>query len=159
MSEAAQYSGGPGKLRGKFFKDDATGRDMIEIRIVGDPSTLISKVQPEHVVKFAREWEAYQQGATEVDVGGTPITEVPGVDRNVALALKLKGVRNAEELAALDEAAAKGLGMGIFTMSKAAKQLVRLKELEAMQSMLADAPRRGRPPKPVDEVMPAPAQI
>lgn len=148
MSEAAQYSGGPGKLRGKFFKDDVTGRDMIEIRIVGDPSTLISKVQPEHVVKFAREWEAYQQGNTEVDVGGTPLTEVPGIDRNLAMALKLKGVRNAEELAALDEAGSKNLGMGILTASKAAKNLVRMKELEAMQALMAEAPRRGRPPNP-----------
>lgn len=142
-----QYGGGTGKLRGKFFKDDMTGRDMIEIRAIGDPNSFISKVEPEHVVKFAREWEAYNQGKTEVDVGGTPIIEVPGVDRNLALALKLKGVRNAEELAALDESAAKNLGMGILTASKAAKNLVRMKELEAMQALMAEGPRRGRPPK------------
>jgi hypothetical protein len=143
-----QYGGGTGKLRGKFFKDDMTGRDMIEIRAIGDPNSFISKVEPEHVVKFAREWEAYQQGATEVDVGGTSILEVPGVDRNLAMALKLKGVRNAEELAALDESAAKNLGMGILTASKAAKNLVRMKELEAMQALMAEGPRRGRPPNP-----------
>jgi hypothetical protein len=151
-----EFGGGPGKLRAKFFKDDTTGQDMVEIKIVGDPNDIIKKVDPSHVARFAREWESYQAGATEIDVGGTPITEVPGVDRNVALALKLKGVRNAEELAGLDEAAAKGLGMGIFTMSKAAKQLVRLRELEAMQNALAEAPRRGRPPNApkVDDIAP-----
>jgi hypothetical protein len=153
---AETYSGGPGKLRGRFFKDDVTGTDMIEIKIIGDPCDLIKKVDPSHIAKFPREWEFYKAGAVEIDVGGTPIIEVPGVDRNVAMALKLKGVRNAEELAGLDEAAAKGLGMGIYTLSKAAKQLVRLRELEAMQNALAEAPRRGRPPNApkVDDVAP-----
>ena len=136
-----------GNVRANFFKDDTSGRDMVEIKIVGDPNSLIRKVTPEDTQRFAKDWEAYQSGSTEVDVGGTPITEVPGVDRNMALALKLKGVRNAEELAELHEAAAKGLGMGVYTASKAAKQLIRLKELEAMQALVADARRRGRPPK------------
>lgn len=139
-----------GKVRGKFFRDDVLNVDMIEIAIIGDPNTLIRKVTPQDVHRWPREWEAYQSGKTEIDVGGTPIIEVPGVDRNMALALKLKGVRNAEELAALDEAAAKALGMGVLTLVKTAKLLIRAKEQEALQAVVADAPRRGRPPKSDD---------
>ena len=108
---------------------------------------------------FPREWEAYQSGQTEIKIEGTPLTEVPGIDRNLALALKLKGVRTAEELAALDEAAATGLGMNMRTFVSSAKNLVKIKAYEkqeaAQAAMLAaveeDKPRRGRPPK-VEEI-------
>ena len=147
------------KLRANFFKDVDGKQDLIEIVIIGDPNTLIKKVAPEHVKTFPREWEAYQSGQTEIKIEGTPLTEVPGVDRNLALALKLKGVRTAEELAALDEAAATGLGMNMRTFDSSAKNLVKLKAYEkqeaAQAAMLAaveeDKPRRGRPPK-VEEI-------
>lgn len=148
------------KLRANFFKDVDGKRDLVEIVIIGDPNTLIKKVAPEHVKTFPREWEAYQSGQTEIKVEGTPLTEVPGVDRNLALALKLKGVRTAEELAALDEAAATGLGMNMRTFVSSAKNLVKIKAYEkqeaAQAAMLAaveeDKPRRGRPPKATEEV-------
>lgn len=147
------------KLRANFFKDVDGKQDLIEIVIIGDPNTLIKKVAPEHVKTFPREWEAYQSGQTEIKVDGTPLIEVPGIDRNLALALKLKGVRTAEELAALDEAAATGLGMNMRTFVSSAKNLVKIKAYEkqeaAQAAMLAaveeDKPRRGRPPK-VEEV-------
>jgi hypothetical protein len=147
------------KLRANFFKDVDGKQDLIEIVIIGDPNTLIKKVAPEHVKTFPREWEAYQSGQTEIKVEGTPLTEVPGIDRNLALALKLKGVRTAEELAALDEAAATGLGMNMRTFVSSAKNLVKIKAYEkqeaAQAAMLAaveeDKPRRGRPPK-VEEI-------
>lgn len=148
------------KLRANFFKDVDGKQDLIEIVIIGDPNTLIKKVAPEHVKTFPREWEAYQSGQTEIKIEGTPLTEVPGIDRNLALALKLKGVRTAEELAALDEAAATGLGMNMRTFVSSAKNLVKIKAYEkqeaAQAAMLAaveeDKPRRGRSPKPVEEV-------
>lgn len=148
MSEI-QMAGGTGKLRATFFKDDVTGRDMVVVKIIGDTNTSIRKATPEDIMKFPRDWENYQAGNKEVDVGGTPITEVPGVDRNLALALKLKGVRNAEELAALDEAAAKGLGMGIYTMSRTARLLIAAKRQEAMDALVETQVKRGpgRPPK------------
>jgi hypothetical protein len=147
------------KLRANFFKDVDGKQDLIEIVIIGDPNTLIKKVAPEHVKTFPREWEAYQSGQTEIKIEGTPLTEVPGIDRNLALALKLKGVRTAEELAALDEAAATGLGMNMRTFVSSAKNLVKIKAYEkqeaAQAAMLAaveeDKPRRGRPPK-VEEI-------
>jgi hypothetical protein len=141
------------KLRAKFFRDE--GRDYCEVTIIGDPNTLIQKVGEWHVKTFPREYEAFQRDAGEVQVQGTPLTEVPGIDRNVALSLKLKGIRVAEELAALDDSAAQGLGMGMLTFIKSAKLLLKAKEAEAQLAVLAaaDVVRRGpgRPPK-VDNV-------
>ena len=129
------------KLRAEFVKED--GRDYIKISILGDSSTIIRKVTPEDTVRFAAEWESYQKDGVPIEVDGTPLTEVPGVDKSVALALRLKGVRTAEELANLDEAAAKSLGMSGLTWWNGARNLIKLRQLEAQ----AMAPRRGRPPK------------
>jgi hypothetical protein len=116
-------------------------------------------VTPDVAAKFPREWESYQSSNESIAIPGTPLTEVPGVDRNAAANLKMQGVRVAEELAALDEAHAKALGLGGITFWKAAKNLIKLKQLEAMQSVMEahqakvaapveDEPkRRGRPPK------------
>jgi hypothetical protein len=137
------------KLRVKFFKDE--GRDYAETTIIGDPNTLIEKVNEWHVKTFPREWEAYQRDGGEVHVQGTPLTEVPGIDRNVALSLKLKGVRVAEELAALDDGAAQGLGMGMMTFIKSARLLMKAKAAEAQLEVIAAAEQikrgPGRPPK------------
>lgn len=143
------------RLRAKFFKDEDTAKDMIQISWVGEATSLIRKVTPADVNRFPSEWAAYESGQSEVEVVGTPLTEVPGIDKNLAMGLRLKGVRTVEELAALDEAASKGLGMGIFTFSKSARNLLAARELEAMKAMQAEAPRRGRPPKTEAETVAA----
>lgn len=133
----------PTKVRAKFFKGE-TGLDYVEITIVGDPNSVIRKVTPGDVARFAREWAAYAEKNAEIEVSGTPLTEVPGVDVQVATNFRLKGVRTAEELAGLDEAAAKSLGMGGLAFWNAAKMLVKLREMEALQQVVAEAPKRGR---------------
>lgn len=132
----------PSKLRATFFKDMDGKRDMVELKIVGDPNTVIVKVTPELVKEYPRDWENYQKQTGDPSgmiVEGTPLTEVPGIDRNAALALRIQGVRVAEELAGLDEAAARALGLGGITFWKAAKQLIKLKRLEAMEAAMQDA--------------------
>lgn len=136
----------PSKVRAKFFKGE-TGLDYVEISIVGDPNTVLRKVTPADTVTFAKEWDSYKSQSGELPISGTPLTEIPGIDNGVALGLRLKGVRTAEELAGLDETAAKALGMGIWTFCQTARNLLKLRELEAIQEVVAAAPRRGRPPK------------
>lgn len=136
--------GGPGKVRATFIRDG--DRDMVELKIIGDPNTFLSKVMPEHVQKWPREWAAYQAGKSEVEIKGTPLTDVPGIDRGQAMAYKLNNVRTAEELADLDDAACRGLGMGALTHRKAAQMLLKLNALQASQ--VEDEPaKRGRPRK------------
>jgi hypothetical protein len=145
----------PSPLRASFYKDVDGQRDMIEIRIVGDPNTIIHKVKPEHVEQFPNEWNAYlkrQEREPEPEVEGTSLLDVPGIDRVAAAKLKMFQVRTAEELAALDEAQAKALGLGGITFWKAAKLLLRAQNAEKLQAMLEAAPepekrKPGRPPK------------
>lgn len=147
----------PSPLRAEFFKDVDGHRDMVELKIVGDPNTLIKKVTPELAGQFPREWEAYQkkhQNEPET-VTGTPIMDVPGVDRNAAATLKMHGIRNAEELAALDEAQARNLGLGGLTFWKAAKLLIKAQQVEKLQALMDAAPepekrKPGRPAKTED---------
>jgi len=136
----------PSKVRAKFFKGES-GRDYVEISIVGDPNTVIRKVSPADTVNYAKEWDAYNANGGELPVVGTPLTEVPGIDANAAVGLRLKGVRTVEELAGLDEAAAKSLGMGGLTFWNTAKQLIRIRELEALQAAVEAAPKRSRKPE------------
>jgi len=135
------------KIRAKFFKDGK--RDMVEVTIVGDPNTLIEKVTPARVAEFPREWESYQGGLAVVDVGGTDLTEVPGITRDMATAMRLKGVRNVEELAALDDAATKSLGMQGLAFRRTAQLLLKEKEHDALKALTAEVKRGpGRPPNP-----------
>lgn len=148
----------PSPIRAEFFKDVDGQRDMVELKIVGDPNSLIKKVTPEIAGEFPREWEAYQkrQGSHTVEIDGTSLLEVPGVDRNAATTLRMHGVRTAEELAALDEAQAKALGLGGVTFWKAAKLLVQVQQAEKFKALLGKAEvsevvpekrKPGRPPK------------
>jgi hypothetical protein len=131
------------KTRAKFFKDEVTGRPMVHIHAIGDPCDIIQKVEPRHIQRWPAEWKAFEDGQSEPEIVGTPLMEVPGIDKDKAMQLKLKGVRTAEELAALDDAACNAVGMGTLTFRKIARLLIQTKKLEAE----AEMPRRGRPPK------------
>lgn len=136
-----------GNVRAKFFKDGEV--DRVEISIIGDPNTIIKKVEPDHLKRFPKEWEAYRAGEREIDYGGTPLTDVPGVDAGKATAYKLKGVHNAEMLAELSDAAAKNMGLGGLSDRKAAQLLIKANAHDAAQAVAAAEPKRGpgRPPK------------
>ena len=64
----------PSPLRATFFKHANGHRDMVEIRVVGDPNSIIQKVTPEHIDQFPREWDAYQKRQEK-----TPEPEANGV--------------------------------------------------------------------------------
>lgn len=148
----------PSPLRATFFKDADGQRDKVEIKVVGDPNTIIQKVTPEIVAQFPHEWEQYQarqERDPEPETYGTSLLEVPGIDRNAAATLKMHGVRNVEELAGLDEAKARSLGMSGLTFWKSANNLLKLRHLEKLQAVMdaheakAEPEKRkpGRPPK------------
>lgn len=127
------------KVRAKFFADG--DRDYVELSAVGDSCTHIRKVQPNDLARFPAEWAAYKAN-TEVDVGGTPLTDVPGITRDLAIAYKLKAVRNAEELAALDDIATRALGMQGLAFRAAAKNMLDARELAEMKAVKAERKQR-----------------
>jgi hypothetical protein len=135
-----ELTGNPNAIRAMFYHDEDRKRDMVELKIVGDPNTVKMKVTPELAAQYPRDWENFQKGRGEQTiVEGTALSEVPGVDRDAAIRLRIQGVRTAEELAGLDEGQAKALGLGGLTFWKAAKQLIKLRELEALQAVVEDS--------------------
>lgn len=140
-------------VRAKFMKSEA-GQDLVQISIIGDPNDVIVKVEPTHIERFPLEWAAYKSGETEIDYGGTPLTQVPGIDASVSIAYKLKGIHNAEMLADLSDAAALGIGMGGLTARNVAQLLITArKNNPSIQPASADAEQkrpRGRPPRALD---------
>lgn len=109
-------------VRAKFFKDGE--RDLVEIKIAGQEDTVIEKVNPQHLADYPREWEAYQRNEKDVDYGGTPLTEVPGMSEQAAVGYKLKGIHNAEMLAEASDGVISRLGMGALAFRKSAQNLV-----------------------------------
>jgi len=162
---------GPGRLRATFFFDEDHGYEVCQVKIVGDPTDMMYRVKPEIINRFPKEWELYQKQAGKRDdepIDGTPIREVPGVDRDAAVVLRYNMVRTAEEFASLDEQTARGFGAGYIAMWQAAKLLVesktrlaeadRIAELEAKLAALEDKPKRGpgRPRKEESETLDIP---
>jgi hypothetical protein len=133
-------------VRGRFFQH--SGKDFVELKVVGDPNTIMLRVEPEHIHQFPNEWDAYQGGKTAPEPDGTPLTEIPGVSDGMAMAFKLKGVRTVEEFAELSDAAVKALGMGALTLRKNATNLLDAQRARAMAGLVeAEKPKRGRPRK------------
>lgn len=117
------------------------GIDFVRIQI-DRHSDLTQRVTPAHIQRYPKAWAAYQEGKPEIEIDGTPLTEIPGVDKDLAINWKLRGIRTVEELAALHEGNAREFGMGGLTQWQMAKILVEKKQQEALLEMTTE-PRRG----------------
>lgn len=104
------------------------GVDYIEVKTIGDPCTWVGKATPEFVARFPAEWASYQAGKTEVDYGGTPLTEMPGFKPQMVLSYKLKGIHNCEMLAEASDAAISALGIGGIEARKMAALVLKAQE-------------------------------
>ena len=155
----------PGRLRATFFFDEDLGYEVCQVKIIGDSTDMMYKVKPDIIARFPTEWELYQkqQGRkTDEPINGTPVREIPGVDRDAASVLRYRLVHTVEEFAALEEDVVRQFGPGFLPMWKTAKLMVkdkeneakadRLAELEAKLAALEDKPKRGpgRPRKDPD---------
>lgn len=108
-------------VRAEFFEDN--GQTWLKAKIVGDPNTLIRKAKAEDAERWPMEWQAHQE-QRDVDVGGTPLEDVPMLNKDIILHLKVKGIRNAEELAGMSDMAAGRVGMGAIDWRKAAQNML-----------------------------------
>jgi len=122
-------------LRARFFHENKS--DWIEITIIGDTATVVRKVQPKDRVDFKPDWQAYK-GAEELEVKGTPLTDVKGIGEALAKKLTTNGIRTAEELAETsDGALPKAVGMGAYTIRKEAQKLLGRLHDEALERTIA----------------------
>lgn len=108
----------------------------VEIRTIGDPCSWVGKATPEFIARYPVEYAAFEAGHTEVDYGGTPLTEIPGFSAQMALGYRLKGIHNCEMLAEASDAAISALGLGAIEARKMANLVLKA----------ADAPEPKRGP-------------
>ena len=122
-------------LRARFYVDDLTGREMVEISFKGNVSTdtSILKVTNEHIAKFPAEYQQFKTNAPDVEIGGTPLMDLPGMIPEKMRHYKLNGIRNAEELAAISDAVCSNVGMGALTDRTIARNHIAAKHYEALQ--------------------------
>lgn len=107
------------------FQSDAAGVpvyvpiDMVRVIQPGEKDINCQEVKPLHKMRWPRQWEAYQQGQSQVDAG-TPLEMLfPGSPATVN-ELKSMHVYNVQQLANLSDTAMNGIGMG-RTLSQKAK--------------------------------------
>jgi hypothetical protein len=142
----------PNPQRPTFFFDQARRCDMVEIVSITDTkSTVIKRVSPEVISQFQKEWDAYCAGRPSDDIGGTPLNEVPGLERNAITMLGLKGIRNAEELASLTDSMAQQLGMGVLAWSRTARLLINSQKYEALDAETSPKSKVNVSPRKTDK--------
>jgi hypothetical protein len=117
-------------IRAEFYA--ANNSTWVRIKIIGDPNEVERKVKDEDKARFPREWAAFEAGQTPAEPEGMPLTEIEGLTEQAAATYRAKGVRTVEELAALDDGALRGLGMGSLSNRKAAQALVSEKQEQAI---------------------------
>lgn len=119
-----------------FYREN--GADYVRIGFVGEKDTIIKKVSPEHMEKFRKEWNAYCDGVPLAKRVGTPLTDVPNLNQEVAESYILRNVHTAEELAALSDGTCQNLGHGTLTFRNEARKLIEKRKLQ----MAEDASRK-----------------
>lgn len=125
MSQARHHANAQAvsNVRAEFFRGPH-GRDMVRIAIIGDPSVYEGRAEAAHLARFPREFSAYEAGRPVAAPEGLPLEAVPGIVPAMAASWRGRGVRTAQELAALSDHAVKGLGLGALGARKAARDLL-----------------------------------
>lgn len=129
-------------LRAVFSRE--TGGDYIQISIIGDPNVYKGKATPDDIRRFAKEWDAYQAGKDELVVEGTPLTDVPGITKEISRQYVAKGVRTAEELAALNDLACQKIGHGTLSARKAAQNMLAASRVAELEELLKTKTKKSK---------------
>lgn len=117
-------------LRAEFYKDDL-GRELIDIKIIGDKSVVTRKATDLDKIMFPNEYDAYTGGKAPV-IKGTPLTDMEEFSKVQAARYVAQGVRTIEEFVALSDIAVKGLGIGSIGLQKAARRFIEKREKKAV---------------------------
>ena len=124
-------------MRVEFFQSDDGKTDLVEIKRVGDLSSVHDKVvnKEEYLEQnFPREYEAYKQGKQSPTPKGQPITILDGMTKRKAEPFRRDGISTIEEFAELSDAACSSLGTGITEWrTKARKYLDKQQNIKDKQ--------------------------
>jgi predicted flap endonuclease-1-like 5' DNA nuclease len=111
-------------LRANFYKSD-NGVDLVELKLIGDPNTVIYRVKDkEEQLKeqFPKEYaEYFKVKPAKKTPKATPLNVLKDLGKRKEDVLKLEGIKSVEELASLSDGACHGLGKGTLDLRKMAK--------------------------------------
>ena len=113
-------------LRANFFKTE-DGIDMVELSIIGDPNSVIHKVEPrakEFEKDFPREWSEFYKDKKIKVKKETNLDVLECMNKRKIDVLKLEGITSVEQLAVLSDGACHGLGKGTIDYRKEAKEFL-----------------------------------
>ena len=176
----SDIANGDSQLHVEFFVSEATGwegKPFVRIMIPGDKNTIIEQpVRDDHKQRFPRQWLYFQmkQNEQEAPAIGTPLEQWAKEDKdNINMAhveeLRILKFQTVEQVALASDGQLQRIGMGGPGLREKAKNYLarknrsetaeeldntkkQLAELQAqMAALMADKPRRGRPPKEVSE--------
>ncbi len=103
---------GRSNLKVSFEADIETGRDMLRVFWIDSKDEQVRPVKPDDIERWPQQWAIYDQAkASMVKVDGPFVSEIPMMDRGVAMSLRLKGIMTVAQLARLDDFAATNLDM------------------------------------------------
>lgn len=117
--------------KARFYRDGE--RDLIEISYVGSKDTVVSKVKPEHMATYKREWDAFCDGREPEQRKGTALTEI--MNEQQAQQYVFKNVHTLEELAVLNDGQCQSLGHGTLTLRRQAIDLLAMRTFKARDEM------------------------
>lgn len=95
-------------LKIRFFWDGE--RDMVSIAFHDSKDEIVRPVEARDIERFPLEWQAYDGARPRETVVGTPLTEIPGLGKETATDLRLRGFPTCERLADLDDYVASQIG-------------------------------------------------
>ena len=113
-------------IRATFFKSDG-GIDLAELKIIGDPNTVIYKIkdkEEELKERFPQEYADYFKMSKPKTPKTTPLSKLQGLGNKKEEALNVEGIRTVEDLAALSDSNCHGLGKGTLDLRKRAKDFL-----------------------------------
>ena len=98
---------GHSNIKVSFQPDIETGRDMLHVTWLDSKDEMIRRVKPADIERWPQQWAIYDQAkANMVKVDGPYVSDIPMMERGVAMSLRLKGIITVDQLATLDDFAA-----------------------------------------------------
>ena len=122
---------------------------MLELRPKGHKDIAAHRLKPhnseELIRRFPDSWKSYQ--GEQVEMTGTPLTDLPGLSPERAAGWSIVGIRTVEDLATANDAVLNNLGFGARDHQKKAKNMLAAQEREQGEAEPKPKRRPGRPRK------------
>ena len=115
-----------GNKRITIYRDATNSFDLVEIKLIGDPNTVIYKMKDkEEQIKqeFPNEYNDYYKNKKSVsnEKKETPLTKLKSLNKGKKKFFEMEGITSIEQLADLSDGACHGLGKDVLDCRKQAR--------------------------------------